>query len=73
MTVKELYNECEHLLGMGLGDKEIMISADDEGNGFHYLFYSVVTEKNEIDEIIESCSGHCGYGLDDTNNIVLLG
>lgn len=73
MTVKELYKECENLLVTGLGDKEIMVSNDDGGNGFHHLFYSFITEQNEIDEILGSCSAYCGYGLDDANNFVLLG
>lgn len=61
MTVKELYKECECLLGMGLGDKEVMISKDDEGNGFHYLYYSFLTDSDGIKEYT------------DEQNVVLLG
>lgn len=40
LTVKDLKKECEKQIKMGNGDKTIMISDDDEGNGFHYLWYS---------------------------------
>ena len=71
MTVRELRKECERLIIAGFGDKEVMISADDEGNDYHYLYYSFVAEQDEIDEILECCCGH--YRLEETNNIVLLG
>lgn len=61
MTVMELYKECECLLGMGLGDKKVMISKDDEGNGFHYLYYSFLTDEDGIKEYT------------DEKNVVLLG
>lgn len=40
ITVKELYKECEKQMRLGNGDKTIMISSDDEGNSYHYLWYA---------------------------------
>lgn len=40
LTIKELYNECLKEIKKGNGDKTIMISSDDEGNSYHYLWYS---------------------------------
>lgn len=40
LTVKELYEACADEINQGNADKVIMISQDDEGNGFHYLWYS---------------------------------
>ena len=40
LTVKELKKLCEDQIKKGNGDKIIMISDDDEGNGYHYLWYS---------------------------------
>ena len=40
MTINKLKKECEKQIALGNGDKVIMISDDDEGNGFHYLFYT---------------------------------
>lgn len=60
-TVNELLKECEKQIKLGNGDKTIMISKDDEGNGYHYLIYSFTPAKdvfdvdfymNEIDEDI---------------------
>ena len=67
ITVKELYKLCEEEITKGNGNKVIMLSQDDEGNGYHYLWYSfceakdVITE-NEISKDIAS--------LDDT---IILG
>lgn len=40
LTIKDLFNECKKQIAKGNGDKVIMISNDDEGNGYHYLWYS---------------------------------
>ena len=39
-TVKELLLQCQEQIKNGNGDKIIMISQDDEGNGYHYLWYA---------------------------------
>ena len=41
ITVKELFEMCKVQIGKGNGDKHILISDDDEGNGFHTLFYGM--------------------------------
>lgn len=53
ITVKELYNACKDQIKKGNGDKVIMISDDDEGNGYHYMWYSFTTmeEMEEQEEI----------------------
>lgn len=43
LTVKDLYKECKKQMNLGNGDRVIMISDDDEGNGYHYLYYSFIT------------------------------
>lgn len=43
LTVKDLYKECERQMRLGNGNKTIMISQDDEGNGYHYLWYTFQT------------------------------
>ena len=58
ITVKELKAECEKQIKLGNADKTIMISDDDEGNGFHYLWYAFATmddaflTKDDINEKI---------------------
>lgn len=43
LTVKQLKDLCMKEIQKGNGNKVIMISRDDEGNGFHYLWYSFQT------------------------------
>lgn len=43
LTVKELAKLCQEEIKRGNGDCSIMISNDDEGNGYHYLWYSFTT------------------------------
>lgn len=48
ITVKELLNECKKQIKNGNGDKHILISSDDEGNGFHTLFYGFTDNPEDI-------------------------
>lgn len=52
LTVKELAKLCQDEIKKGHGDCSIMISDDDEGNGYHYLWYSFITA-SELDGAFE--------------------
>ena len=39
LTINDLAKCCAKQIEKGYGDKKILISNDDEGNGFHELFY----------------------------------
>lgn len=56
LTIKDLYKECKKEIEKGNENKVIMISQDDEGNGYHYLWYSFTNPHNIIskDEINEN-------------------
>jgi hypothetical protein len=45
LTINELYKDCQKQIKKGNGDKVIMISSDDEGNSYHYLWYSFTDMK----------------------------
>ena len=45
VTVEELMVLCANEVKKGNGKKEIFISDDDEGNGFHQLLYTFQDEK----------------------------
>ena len=45
ITVGQLYQLCKKEIMKGNADKVIMISQDDEGNGYHYLWYAFQTVK----------------------------
>lgn len=47
LKVKDLYEIVKHEIDKGNGNKTIMISNDDEGNGYHYLWYAF-TDGNEM-------------------------
>lgn len=50
ITVKLLKKFCEQQIDKGNGDKVIMISQDDEGNGYHYLWYQFSTIEQALAE-----------------------
>ena len=52
ITIKQLYKECKKQIDKGNGNKIIMISQDDEGNAYHYLWYSF-TSMEEMEKPIE--------------------
>jgi hypothetical protein len=39
VTVKELLELCKEQIAKGNGDKIILLSNDDEGNGYHEMIY----------------------------------
>lgn len=39
ITVKELYKLCERAIKDGHGDKNIVVADDNEGNGYHGMFF----------------------------------
>lgn len=49
LTVAGLKKMCDYQIKQGNGDKKILISNDDEGNGFHELFYAF----QEVDKIFD--------------------
>ena len=56
LTVNDLLKECQKQVKLGNGNKTIMISQDDEGNGYHYLWYSF-TPMEIMEESITMPSG----------------
>ena len=46
-TVNELLELCQQEVENGNGDRKILLSNDDEGNGYHALYYDF-TEAEEL-------------------------
>ena len=67
-TVKELHEQCAKLIADGFGDKDVLISDDDEGNGFHSLYFGFQTDFSVIKQY-EACF----HGKNNPNDVVLLG
>ena len=38
-TIKDLLKACQEQIAKGNGDKVIVLSDDDEGNGYHEMYY----------------------------------
>jgi len=70
MTVERLYQECARLMRMGLGKKIVLVTDDDEGNGYHALWYDFTTDVNQIRETKQVCYFHDD---DDPKDVVLIG
>ena len=69
ITVKDLSNYCKEQIEKGNGNKVIMISSDDEGNSYHYLWYAFTTIK-EMEEPIKIGSKEYTSTFDFTNDKV---
>ena len=61
LTVKDLYERCKQEIKKGHGDHVIMLSDDDEGNGYHYCWYSFTT----AEELAESDPMICDFIVDE--------
>ena len=67
-TVKELFEACKLQIAKGNGDKHILVSDDDEGNGFHTLFYLITDSPQTVNWALER--EHDMHALDE---VVILG
>lgn len=64
LTVADLKKMCDYQIKQGNGNKKILISNDDEGNGFHELFYAF----SEADRIFDgNFPPSMPWGVDENN------
>lgn len=72
ITVSALNKLCEEQIKNGNGKKKILISSDDEGNGFHELFYAF----SAVDGLFDGkYPPSTPYGVDERNihEYIILG
>lgn len=62
LTVKELLKLCQEEIKNGHGDCSIMLSDDDEGNGYHYCWYDFTMAEKLLSD--DGCST-LDYTLDE--------
>ena len=67
ITVKELLKLCRHEVMNGNADKKILISADDEGNSYHELFFPFTTDLEDFADTI-----YC-VNEEDLKDYIILG
>lgn len=71
MKLKDLYQACKEQIEAGNGEKSLVVAADNEGNGYHGMFYTltVITTEN--------ADGFVGLIGDNTepniHNIIVVG
>ena len=75
LTVKELYKRCKEEIDKGHGDHVIMLSDDDEGNGYHYCWYAFTPAEELATDSFGD--GYDYYGFDEDiapmENTIILG
>ena len=55
ITVKELLKLCMEQIELGNGDKNVVIADDNEGNGYHGLYYGFTEDIEDfVDDIYDS-------------------
>lgn len=71
MTVEDLLKCCKSQVAKGNGKKKILISSDDEGNGFHELFYQFT----DIEQFGDLRGYQLPFGVNEENikEYVILG
>lgn len=67
ITVYQLLNDCIEQVRIGNGDKYVVVSDDDECNGYHTLFEGISSRDMDIRSAIEY--EHDDHGI---NEIVVL-
>lgn len=53
ITVNQLLDLCKEQVKKGNGDKHIIISNDNEGNGYHTLFYAFSDDAKNLELILQ--------------------
>lgn len=76
-TVKQLKAFCDKEIKKGNGDKKILLSNDDEGNGYHQLIFSFTPIEKFLDPSGNAwVEGYIRDSIDrgeDINDYVVLG
>lgn len=72
VTIKRLYEYCKKRIENGEGDKKIIISDDNEGNGYHGLFYGFTDMSKEYFDLV-SDSTDAEKLSTAKKNLVILG
>lgn len=73
LTVLDLFKALEAEVRNGNGNKLIVVADDNEGNGFHGLFFGITSEESDIREAIDVSNGIYDSTSKDPKKIVILG
>ena len=76
ITVDELYKALAKARKAGFGGKKILLSNDDEGNGYHECFFTVSTDVKSFGLGESWAAGMLPYGVspeEAENDYVIIG
>ena len=75
ITVQKLASLLMQEIAKGNGKKKVMLSNDDEGNGYHEMFFGVTDIDGNMASMFEAMSYMLPYGVNAENisNYVILG
>ena len=68
ITVQNLLDICKEQVKAGNGERIVLISDDDEGNGFHTLFFGFLSDPGEIRAYQSQF-----HDRNDPDTVILLG
>ena len=67
LTVNILYQLLKEAINEGYGDKILVVADDNEGNGFHGMFYGITYKEDEVKENLDTSFGRGLYDSQETN------
>lgn len=68
-TLKKLKKAVDKLIEEGYGDYNLILSDDNEGNGYHGMFYLLTpVEEKDIDETLEMTNDN-----NASNKLIIVG
>ena len=71
IKLKDLYQACKEQMEAGYGEKSLVVAADNEGNSYHGMFYTltVITPEN-----VDGFVGLIGDNAEpNIHNIIVVG
>ena len=72
IQVKDLYEACKKQVDKGNGDKYIVVANDNEGNGYHGMFFQF-TEISQMQRVFDDPFMLHDSKTNDLNKIIILG
>jgi hypothetical protein len=74
MTLMDLYLAIAEQVKQGNGDKVVLVADDDEGNGYHPIYYAVTPMKgNFTEEDLAYCNTYGISPKDCMEKCIVLG
>ena len=73
VTVEKLFKYLAYLMGKGYGNKKVIVTDDNEGNGYHGAFFLGVHKPEEVAELTEDGDLIYDSVEEDPNNCVIIG